>query len=235
MQRPGKQSGFSAVAGLLIIFIVAIIGGTGWYVWNSNKKTNDTLSQADKSSNVAAGLSTKKQTSQSIREIQPAEGITGWKEYKDSEYGFSFRYPAEDKWIADYSNVDPIKYKDQYSEGDREIAWVKYDCGNSCGYAFHMEMFTKESKRFNDKTWGEDRMDGNTSYSLLSKESVKLNGASGIRWEYKPKSNDNNYVNATFYSFVKGNFKYLISIGGSDGNNNDLTSIGEKVLSTLQF
>jgi hypothetical protein len=36
-----NQKGFSAIEGLLIFIIVGIIAGVGWYVWDSNKKTND--------------------------------------------------------------------------------------------------------------------------------------------------------------------------------------------------
>jgi Tfp pilus assembly protein PilX len=41
-----NQCGFTAVAGLLVLVIVAIIGGTGWYVINANKNTDDTLNKS---------------------------------------------------------------------------------------------------------------------------------------------------------------------------------------------
>jgi hypothetical protein len=41
-----RQSGFSAVAALLILVIVGIIGGTGWYVVQANNKATDTLDNA---------------------------------------------------------------------------------------------------------------------------------------------------------------------------------------------
>ena len=37
-----NQKGFTAIEAILILVIVAIIGGTGFYVYNSNKKSDKT-------------------------------------------------------------------------------------------------------------------------------------------------------------------------------------------------
>jgi hypothetical protein len=44
-----NQKGFSAIEGLLIFIIVGIIAGVGWYVWDSNKKTDETLNNTGNS------------------------------------------------------------------------------------------------------------------------------------------------------------------------------------------
>ncbi|MDL2363040.1 MAG: hypothetical protein QFB86_01500 [Patescibacteria group bacterium] len=44
-----NQSGFSAIEGLLILAVVAIIGGTGWYVYNANKSTSNTYTTSSRS------------------------------------------------------------------------------------------------------------------------------------------------------------------------------------------
>lgn len=41
-----NQKGFSAFEALIIALILAIIGGTGYYVYNANKKASDTLAKA---------------------------------------------------------------------------------------------------------------------------------------------------------------------------------------------
>jgi hypothetical protein len=43
MKKP--QEGFSAVEALLIVIIVGMLGGVGWYVWNSQKQVDKTYSQ----------------------------------------------------------------------------------------------------------------------------------------------------------------------------------------------
>jgi uncharacterized protein (UPF0333 family) len=42
-----KNKGFSTIEGLLILVIVLILGGVGWYVWHSKNETDKTLSQAN--------------------------------------------------------------------------------------------------------------------------------------------------------------------------------------------
>ncbi|HEX5448015.1 MAG TPA: hypothetical protein VFW90_02325 [Candidatus Saccharimonadales bacterium] len=39
------SGGFAALEGLLILVIIAIIGGTGWYVWHSKNQTNKSLTE----------------------------------------------------------------------------------------------------------------------------------------------------------------------------------------------
>lgn len=43
-----NQKGFSAVEGLLIVIIVLLVGFIGYYVWHTQKNTNDTLNSASK-------------------------------------------------------------------------------------------------------------------------------------------------------------------------------------------
>jgi putative hemolysin len=55
MKKLSGQSGFTVVEGLLILLLVGIIGGTGYYVWHANKSANKNLSNA----NVSATTLTK--------------------------------------------------------------------------------------------------------------------------------------------------------------------------------
>lgn len=48
------SKGFTLIEGLLILVIVGLIGGTGWYVWSSHNKTNSILSSADQVNNSVA-------------------------------------------------------------------------------------------------------------------------------------------------------------------------------------
>lgn len=49
MKKFNYESGFAAAEALLIVVIVAIVGGTGWYVWHSKQSVNTTLSNTGKS------------------------------------------------------------------------------------------------------------------------------------------------------------------------------------------
>jgi hypothetical protein len=60
----GNQKGFAALESLLILVIIAIIGGVGYYVWHSKKQTKNVadssqLSTIKKSSTVSDNQKTK--------------------------------------------------------------------------------------------------------------------------------------------------------------------------------
>jgi predicted negative regulator of RcsB-dependent stress response len=84
------QKGLALLESLLILVIVALIGFIGWYVWNSNKKTNVSLNNANKSSNVAPQIKAAKKSSGSNTSATTSESMANWKGYTDREkYYFS--------------------------------------------------------------------------------------------------------------------------------------------------
>jgi len=44
--KPFNQKGFAAAQAILLVVILAMIGGTGYFVYQANKKTDDTYNQA---------------------------------------------------------------------------------------------------------------------------------------------------------------------------------------------
>ena len=81
-----NQKGFSAVEGLLVLVIIGVIGGVGYYVYNSRKETTKYQDNANKSSlEVATG---KKQ-------IEKDE-VADWLLYEPTEKQYSIRIP--DGW-----------------------------------------------------------------------------------------------------------------------------------------
>jgi cytoskeletal protein RodZ len=129
-----KQSGFSVVAVLLILVIVGIIGGTGWYVVQANKNTNDTLNNsglgtAAKSAKKTTAVQQTQQATTNTAAPSTANPYDGWKKYT-SKFGFSFYYPA-DANISDETDsaatinessgpntVDVVMYADGYSRSN---------------------------------------------------------------------------------------------------------------------
>lgn len=71
-----NQKGFSAVEGLLILIIIGILGFVGWYVWSAKDKTSKSFDEVASSNNSTTGIQTLK-------------------EYKNTQYGFSFKYPSD--------------------------------------------------------------------------------------------------------------------------------------------
>lgn len=64
MSNPLNRKGFAAAEAILIVVILAILGGTGYYVYNANKKTNDTLDSASNTSQSSASKATNRAAAQ---------------------------------------------------------------------------------------------------------------------------------------------------------------------------
>jgi Tfp pilus assembly protein PilX len=227
-----NQKGFSVVEGLLILVIVGILGGTGWYVWNSNKKTNDLLNSVDKSSSVGA-KATKKNTE---TKIEAVDKYPTWKEEKNQEYKYSFKFPNENGWKSFINKT--AANSEAYSIGERvNNTGVNYTlCGNNCGLVFSLRVFAKGSKADVGPHYAEDtEMKGNEYYKLTSKSAVSINNTKGTRWEYAP--GDGSVSNIIYYYFTYDKYAYYITVNlnGAKTDKVDLTKSGEEIFSTFKF
>src|SRR3989344_2360709 len=89
-----NQKGFSLVEGLLILVIVGLLGGTGWYVWNARTKTTDTLNNTDKASSSVSKYPKKEVQNSSAATKDPT---SDWTAYSNKEGSFSLKHPKS--WI----------------------------------------------------------------------------------------------------------------------------------------
>lgn len=51
--KPSDQSGFTVIEGLLILLVLAIVGGTGYYVYQANDKATESQNAAQTNVNSA--------------------------------------------------------------------------------------------------------------------------------------------------------------------------------------
>lgn len=85
-----SQRGFGLLEGLLIIVIIGLIAGAGWYVWDSKKNADKSLTNASISDSVTADLQPG--------DKQSIENLTkDWKAYSSQEGQYSFKHPAS--WV----------------------------------------------------------------------------------------------------------------------------------------
>lgn len=118
------QKGFAVLESLLILVIIAIIGGTGYYVWHAKKYAYNTYDTT---------------TSSAINAPDTSQGApSGWKEYTNTEAGLRFNYPAD--WS---SQVDDIIRGDDGTFGGvsgdltapsgKKLNWTYYYVGGKGG------------------------------------------------------------------------------------------------------
>jgi hypothetical protein len=225
-----SQGGFSAVEGLLIFIIIAVIGGTGWYVVSANKRANDVLNNS--------GLGTTAKTSKKTNPVPAPQAdptTSNWKEEKNTEFNYSYKHPDEG-WSVFLIKTD--SKSPAYKTGERiNNTGVNYDgCGSNCGLAFSFRVYTKGSEADVGTNYVENvQMKGNSVYQLTSKTNLTKNNVKGTRWEYTPS--DNNVSKIVYYYFTNDKFAYFITVNenGAKTENIDITQQGEKIFSTFQF
>lgn len=109
-----NRRGFSAVYILIILIIAGLIGFTGWYVYSSKNLAVSTYNGVANSTNA---VNTSVQPSEFKYDVTVPES---WKEYKNTQYGFSFKYPASQV-------VDTINYTAQEAKErpDKALLFVE--------------------------------------------------------------------------------------------------------------
>lgn len=103
-----NQNGFTVVEALLVFVIVAIIGGTGWYVYNANKKTNSTYNEADRSSQSTAKFSKKNTKTPAKASIPTAKVHTDQEAVAFVQTTYDDYLAALDKANNDSTNTQPV-------------------------------------------------------------------------------------------------------------------------------
>ena len=108
------QKGFGIVQTLLLVIIIGLIGGTGYYVYNAQKDTNKSLDNA----NQTLEQLSKKNSSDEVKDAQEQ-----WTEFNFNQQDVSFRIP--DGWRLIHNTESDILYGDSenivYQEGQRAV------------------------------------------------------------------------------------------------------------------
>jgi hypothetical protein len=152
MKTRTNQKGFAALQTLLLLIIVAMIAGVGYYVWHANKSASDTLARASQESQNAPVLkSAKKPTSTQSNANQSYLLIKEW----------GVKLPLSTNDIGTYYTA-PTSYKlsQTVSLFDKGIDEFKNSKGISCknpGYP----MFIITRVKTNDVTTSTDENSSN--------------------------------------------------------------------------
>ncbi len=96
--------GFAHLGLVLLVLVLAVVGGTGLYVYRSNHKTKPATT-VSKSSSTQPAQSSKPSAPKTTTPTPKPDPYAGWKTYTSPSEGFSIRYPTRWKVIPlqDYS------------------------------------------------------------------------------------------------------------------------------------
>jgi hypothetical protein len=119
-----NQKGFSAVEGTLILVIIGLVGFVGWFVYDANKKVDDSLNTANQSNSQTTAT---KKSSTALTET-----------YTDPA-GFTLNYPADWQFAAKGSK--DLSGKGEYGF-NQFVSKANYQANNN---AFILIFSTDES------------------------------------------------------------------------------------------
>lgn len=91
MKRLKESSGFSLIEAVVIIGIVAFMGGVGWYVWDSRQ---------DKTQSAPTSASDQESSSENDSEETAYKIPDGYRYYENRDIGFKFAYPTDYKEVT---------------------------------------------------------------------------------------------------------------------------------------
>lgn len=88
-----NQRGFSVVQVVLLIVLLGVVSATGWFVWQSKNKTNDTLANTARSGTEPQKTEKKAETIQ-----QESDPTTDWVSYSNTKGVFKLKHPKT--WVS---------------------------------------------------------------------------------------------------------------------------------------
>lgn len=179
---------------LWLVFIVIILALISYVVYVSFLKKADNVSNTN----------TPVQNTNIITNTNTTVDTTDWKVYKNTEYGFLFKYPQD--WIVETKKATSGFFKSNLALGQMIISDPEspysnpdYDFYDSC----NLSIFTNE-KDLNLQDWINNSniyiKDGEGVYLLQSNEK-KINNINGI----EVKEGGPNFTSATSFYFAQGN------------------------------
>jgi hypothetical protein len=222
-----NTKGFALVEGLLILVIVGILTGTGWFVWNARNKTNYSLDKAG-----ADSSSTTKSTKQSS--AAQTDPTADWVSYSSKSGQFSFKYPKN--WTL-APNQDCLEDDSFVMLGSTKETAGKY-CSDGFEAFGQIAIYSEANAGQKDYQLGTGG-----PYKNIVNRDVTVSGVDGIRQAADLVNDDNGSglgappagASEVQYLFFTNNRYYLFNYRHADTYPDVLSIFDQIVTKTLKF
>lgn len=164
-----NSKGFSTVEVLLVLLVVCLVGGVGWYVWQKNQNTG--------TSEATSNSPTNSKPVASRPATLPDEAHSNWKEY--SKDNLSFYYDPSYQ-LSTYGEIDTnvsLKSASYQSTGVQKITVTT-------GYGFDIAEGSEPSPKSADDFYNEYK--GAGVYKNVNKTTI--NGADAVQFSFEENS-----------------------------------------------
>ncbi len=213
-----QQAGFTVIEGLLILVVVGIIGGVGWFVLKSKNDSENTPKVQTDPEYIPNVTQNK---------VDP---YARWKTYHNDKYGFSIKYPEGWKTIdmnqndiIGFASAD-IKFPNA-EEGQLNLnplrgSWLELYAGKNVAH----EDGSKDSYESDLKTNSEAVKAFSGNY-----KTIKIDGYNAIWSTISPEGS---YIEANTYA---NNNYYLFRFNVPDEENKKSQDLFKKILASVDL
>jgi hypothetical protein len=192
------QEGFSAIEGLLIVVIVGMLGGVGYYVWHANSQANKSYSQTANSSAVP---SNKSSSVSKAPEVLPLSIDSGTVQFTPSDLWKVEENPSPTAKSCGLAVTSSEKCNDS------KILTLKSE-NNFFTYStdsFNVNITSFSNSGKNLKDWLDSALDDNINAQINSKNAeykeLTINGVTAARYAVKPDPSTTNRLDV-YYAVV---------------------------------
>lgn len=221
-----KQQGFSVIHIIMFIVLAGIIGFTGWYVWDTNKKASDTLESADQQSFKKAEKSSNDKNAAKKTAEDPTKD---WKSYTSTAGKYSLKYPPA--WVV-------AENPEQCTDGTFLVGPTKDTSGRCASDNGGMVSFSA----LNGDSSSEAALKA-ANYPDVTSESVTFADVTGKKYSGTFKTNPAEEVligpadgtKAVQYVFFTNNKTYILRYSQEPTQPNELANFELIVNKTFKF
>ncbi|HSW80082.1 MAG TPA: hypothetical protein VLG47_04885 [Candidatus Saccharimonadales bacterium] len=171
LSKKSNQNGFSVIEGILLIVILALIVGTGWYVWHVQQNTKKISEETAKQSQP---------TKRSYTPSYAKNSETGMTHYHNALGKFTFDYPSN--WISMAQNDHNCQHKENRYVGVGPNSKSVENCGG--GPKLSVSQVTVVSvKGDNTQSTAVVFLNGQQSgWTKLQQSAITVDGVKGMQY-----------------------------------------------------
>ncbi|MCA9344708.1 hypothetical protein KC946_02635 [Candidatus Saccharibacteria bacterium] len=217
MKIHNNQKGFGILGGLLVLVIIGVLGGVGWYVWNNRGEDSSTSTE-----NTVSQTSSETDT-EPAPEADPTES---WVKYTSEVGKFSIKYPSDWSTASNPELCSPNIFL--LGVNDNAVGKCASDSGGQ------IAIYSNEGNNLEDSKLKK------ADYSDLATESVTIGDVQGIKQTgtysgdsagIGPSKGDKTVV----YMFYTNNRTYTAAYNIQPDYPDAIDDFNILVIKTLQF
>lgn len=216
-----NEHGFSAVEGLLILIIITVISGVGYFVYQARNKTTASLDNTAKSQGDPQKTGVNKSEEKAVE-----DETTNWKTFTPNSKLYTIKLPDGWTFLHQNDECDCLITKDMvYKKGTpASVVTVQGGRDGLSGLFVAVDASDKASERF--------------STSFKNEGTIKVGGLTAIKYSYEQASEPEGMEipkgSKQYFYYIPKNGKFIYASYLVEPNKQNNLELVEKAIHTIQ-